>query len=81
MVDAFKQSLFDDLINAQQEFGCVTMELFVSKDAPNILFFFERWQNQSALAYHFAQPYTKAVLELAETALLHPIEILYLRNV
>jgi quinol monooxygenase YgiN len=80
MVDTFKQALWNDLINARQEPGCISMHLFEAKDDPNTLFFFERWQNQLALDNHFAQPYTKSVLELAETSLFSLIEILYLED-
>jgi quinol monooxygenase YgiN len=80
MRSAFKQVLLDDVINAQQESGCISMTLFEAKDDPNTMFFFERWQDQSALDSHFAQSYTKAVIELANVALTEPMEILYLKD-
>lgn len=80
MHNAFKQALMDDVLNARQESGCITMELFAAKNDPDTLFFFERWQNQADLDYHFVQSYTKAVLELAETALISPMEILYIED-
>lgn len=75
MHNVFKQSLLDDITQACQESGYISMNLFATKDDPNTLFLLERWQNQLALDSHLAQPYTKAVLELAETALIHPLEI------
>jgi quinol monooxygenase YgiN len=80
MVDTFKALLLKDLANARQESGCITMQLFAAKTDPNTLFFFERWQNQTALDNHFVQPYTEAVLELAKTLLISPMEILYLED-
>ncbi|MBC7883790.1 MAG: antibiotic biosynthesis monooxygenase [Anaerolineae bacterium] len=80
MTNAFQKALLHDLVNARKELGCITMQLFVDKNDSSILFFFERWQNQSALDNHFAQTYTKAVLELAETALISPMEILYMED-
>lgn len=75
MHDVFKQSLLDDITQARQESGYLSMNLFADKKDPNTLFLLERWQDQSSLDNHFAQPYTKAVLELVETALVHPLEI------
>jgi quinol monooxygenase YgiN len=80
MRSTFKQALLDDVSNARQESGCISMVLFEAKDDPGILFLFERWQNQSALDNHFAQPYTKAVLGLAEMALTSPMQILYVED-
>jgi quinol monooxygenase YgiN len=75
MHDVFKQSLLHDITQARQESGYISMHLFAAKDDPNTLFLLERWQNQLALDNHFTQPYTKTVLKLAETALIHPLEI------
>lgn len=77
----FKQALLDDLNNAHQESGYISMNLFQAKSDPNILFLLEQWQNQSALDNHLAQPYTKAVLELTETSLISPLEIHYLESI
>lgn len=78
MINVFKQVLADDIIQARQESGYMAMDLFAAKDDPNTLLLLERWQNQLALDHHFAQPYTKAILELTETALTSPLEIHYL---
>lgn len=80
MVDALKQTLLNDLAQAPNEPGYISMDLFAAKDDPNTLFLLERWQNQLALEHHFAQPYTQAVLELTETALTSPLEIRYLED-
>ncbi len=80
MGDNLKQALLNDVTQARQEFGFISMDLFAAKDNPNTLFLLERWQNQAAFDAHFAQPHTQAVLELAETALTHPLEICALED-
>jgi quinol monooxygenase YgiN len=80
MQDNFKQALLNDLIHAREESGCISMDLFADKADSNTLFFFERWQDQTALDNHFSQPYTQEVLVLAETALVSPMQILYLTD-
>lgn len=77
----FMQAVLDDLNNARQEAGYISMNLFRTKDDPNTLFLLEQWQNQSALNSHLAQPYTKTVLELTETSLTAPLEIHYLETI
>lgn len=73
--DVFQQALLNDLIQARQESGYVSMHLFAAKADPSTLFLLERWQDQKAFDRHLSQPYTQAVLDLAQTALTQPMEI------
>jgi quinol monooxygenase YgiN len=77
---AFENALLDDLQHARTEPGNVSMDLLQARDEAGTYFFFERWKDRAALDSHFAQPYTKAVLDLAQSALTRPMEILYLRD-
>lgn len=40
-----------------QEQGCIHYEVYESTAEANVLFFFEKWESQSALDNHFKQPY------------------------
>lgn len=79
-INDLKQALLNDVTHARQELGFISMDLFAAKDNPNTLFLLERWQNQAAFDSHFTQPHTKSVLELAKTALTHPLEICALED-
>ena len=79
--EAFKKLLITDKNGALKEKGNISMQLFEHRDKPNTFYFFERWENQNALDVHFTKKYTKDVLDLSETALTKPMEILYLHDV
>jgi quinol monooxygenase YgiN len=79
--EVFKKALVADRNEASGEKGNISMYLYEHKDRPNTFFLFERWENRQALDEHFTKKYTKDVLELNKTALVSPMEILYLDDI
>ncbi|XQW84966.1 putative quinol monooxygenase [Thalassotalea piscium] len=67
-VEEFKAALLADQAGANNEKGCLELRLFQDKNQPNIIFAYERFENDEALKYHASQPYTGLVFELLETA-------------
>lgn len=76
--DTFKTTLLANKHRAMREPGFHEMRLFADKKDPNIIFAYERLQDKAALAHHMAQPATKAMLELAPSALAVAPEVLSL---
>lgn len=76
--EAFKAALLGDKTGAEQEAGCLEMNIFIDSRSPNIFFAYERFQDQDALDLHATQPYTQQILDLIDTALLTPPELMEL---
>ena len=77
---AFKQALNTNRLGSQNEPGMREMRFFQGKDSPNTIFAYERWENAQAHQEHVNQPYTQTLLQLAESALLSPIEVMTLND-
>lgn len=76
--DTFKAALLANKHSAMQEPGFHEMRLFADKKDPNIIFVYERLQDKAALVHHMVQPATKAMMELAPSALAAAPEVLSL---
>ena len=76
--EAFKIALLTDKKGSEQESDCEEMKLFEDKKDPSVIFAYERWKDPAAVDFHNAQPYTKKVFELIDTALQSPAEIMKL---
>lgn len=76
--EAFKAALAEDKKGTDKEPGSVEMRLFAQNDNPNTIFAYERFADQAALDHHAAQPYSKTIFGLAQTALASAPEILRL---
>lgn len=56
------------------ESGCRQFVLHEGKD-DDCLYLYEEWEDESMLAQHYEQPYTKAVFESYEQWLAVPVEV------
>lgn len=77
---AFKQALINNRLGSQSEPGMREMRFFEDKESPNSIFAYERWENAQAHQEHINQPYAQTLLQLAESALLSPIEVMTLQD-
>ncbi|WP_161964095.1 antibiotic biosynthesis monooxygenase [Chitinophaga flava] len=73
--ERFEAALIDDLLGARNEPGNWSMHLFQSKKDRDLLYFYERWQDNFVLDLHLQYDYTQTVFELAPDALFEPINI------
>lgn len=62
-INQFKALLEDDKQGGKAETGLLEMRLYQDKNAPGVFFAYERSENQNAVNYHGAQPYTQALLQ------------------
>lgn len=62
-INQFKTLLEDDKQGGKAETGLLEMRLYQDKNAPGVFFAYERFENQNAVNYHGAQPYTQALLQ------------------
>ena len=63
---------------SRTEPGCLVHSVHQDVEDPNILFFFEQWEDQDALSAHFAVPESLAfVTALSECAAALPVMDIY----
>ncbi len=55
--------------------ACHVFSAFVSRDEPDTLHLFECFEDESALARHYEEPYAKAVFQNYESWLTAPIDV------
>lgn len=67
--EAFKQKLLVSQKNAEKEQGNIAIRIYQDNNNPSLFFVYERWADKAAVANHKLQPYTQALIELAQTAL------------
>ena len=58
-----------------KEPGCHVFSAFISKDRSNTLHLFECFDDEEALAFHYAQDYTARVFKKYEDWLAAPVEV------
>ena len=58
-IEQFKALLEDDKQGSKNEEGLLEMRLYQDKNASNVFFAYERFENQSAIVHHEAQIYTQ----------------------
>lgn len=78
--EQFKQALMDSQKKTSVEDGNIAVRVYVDNANPNLVFAYDRWVDEAALENHLQQPYTKALLEAAESALAYPLEIFTLND-
>ncbi|SEL83251.1 Quinol monooxygenase YgiN [Parapedobacter koreensis] len=79
--EALKNALISDRYGALSEPGNISMSLYEHSDKPDILYLFERWDSRKSLDEHFTKKYAEDVFALNKTALIKPMEILYLHDI
>lgn len=79
-LETFKQVLNDNKLGSVNEPGMLEMRFFEGKDSPTTIFAYERWASAEAHQAHVNQPYAKTLLQLAETALASPLEVMNLKD-
>lgn len=60
--------------------GCRRFSLHAGDGADEALYLYEIWDDEAALAAHYAAPYTQAVFEAYRDWLAAPVEIVRLRR-
>ena len=75
--DALQVSL-EHVRRSRTEPGCIVHSVHRDVEDPNVLVFFEQWEDQDALSAHFAVPESLAfVTALSECAAKRPVMDLY----
>lgn len=59
----------------ETEEGANSYAFYESKDTPNLFFFFEDWQNETAFESHLEQTYTKSLTDKYPEILAEPADI------
>jgi len=72
-----KNALLDIIEQTLQEQGCIQFELY---DDKKHLYLYEEWINESALAQHYEEPYTKVVFDKYQTWLAQPVEVMKMQK-
>ncbi|MGO4291588.1 putative quinol monooxygenase [Chitinophaga sp. RAB17] len=74
MQNTFIKQFEKSIVNSRPESGNVEF-FFHTLPGDNTKFvLYERWRNQAALDFHFAQPYTKELFEMFKATLEKPVE-------
>jgi quinol monooxygenase YgiN len=73
-IELFTQRLIRQTELSRQESGCVIFNVHQSNQNPQTFWLYEKWQDQAALDFHFAQSYTKELFEFFKTSLETPVE-------
>ncbi len=68
-----KNALLDIIEQTLQEDGCIQFELY---DDKKHLYLYEEWIDESALAQHYEEPYTKVVFDKYQKWLAQPVEVM-----
>jgi quinol monooxygenase YgiN len=74
MQERFIQQFQKSIQNSRPETGNIAFHFHSVNEDKSAFVLYERWRNQAALDFHFAQPYTKELFELFKTALDKPVE-------
>ena len=75
------RQIFLDLANNvvkmtnENEKGANSYGFYESQDTPNLFFFFEDWQNQTAFEAHLEKTYTKALIDKYPEILAEPADV------
>lgn len=67
-VDTFKAILIKNQRDAKNEKGCLELRLFQDKNKPNIIFAYERFEDNAALKFHASQAYVTPVINSLEAS-------------
>jgi len=68
-----KNALLDIIEQTLQEEGCIQFELY---DDKKHLYLYEEWINESSLAQHYEEPYTKVVFDKYQKWLAKPVQVM-----
>jgi len=68
-----KVALLDIIEQTLEEDGCIQFELY---DDKKNLYLYEEWIDESALAQHYEEPYTKVVFDKYQKWLAKPVEVM-----
>lgn len=74
MIEQFKQRMIRQTELSRAEAGCVTFNIYQSNQDSQIFWLYEKWQDQAALDFHFAQTYTQELFEFFKESLEVPVE-------
>lgn len=73
-IEVFEKQFEKSVIHSRPEQGNILFHIHKVKDRATNYVLYERWRNQEALDFHFAQPYTVELFEMFKTALVKPVE-------
>ena len=59
----------------ETEKGAISYNFYESKDTPNLFFFFEDWQSQTAFEEHLEKSYTKSLTDKYPEILAEPADV------
>lgn len=79
-VDAARRAVLDIVAQTRAEPGCRSFQLHEDRNDPKHLYLYEIWDDEAALAAHYAQGYTRQVFAHYEDWLAAPVEITKLRG-
>lgn len=79
-IDAFRQVLLENKAGTDSEAGNIAMRMYTDNNNPNVIYSYERWQDEAAADYHRSQDYVQNLVKLADVALAAPVEILTLND-
>lgn len=74
-VDAFLKSVTTLLEKSRAEEGCISYTLYRDPFTPTKFFFFEEWQDQDAIDFHFETEHFKSFGKLVEEYAVAPADI------
>ena len=77
---AAREAICDIVDATRAEPGCVDFRLCEDADE-QVLYLYEEWRDEAALAAHHRQPYTQAVFEAYRSWLAEDLDIRHLRPV
>ena len=73
--DAAREAVLEIIPATLEEAGCREFVLHEARDGSGKLFLYETWDNEAALEAHYAQPYTRSVLERYKDWLAAPVQV------
>jgi quinol monooxygenase YgiN len=71
--DAFERQFAVSIAHSRPEQGNLAFHLHRIPTQPRAYVLYERWANQAALDFHFAQPYTRELFTLFDRVLVKPV--------
>jgi len=74
VIEQFKQRMIRQAELSRAEAGCVIFNIHQSNQDPQIFWLYEKWYDQAALDFHFAQTYTQELFEFFKESLEVPVE-------
>lgn len=78
-LDAARRAVLGIVPATRAEPGCRMFMLHEDRDGGGCLYLYELWEDETALAAHYDQPYTQAVLASYREWLAKPVELTMLR--